>query len=136
MPTPRLLFDLADGIARITVNRPDKLNALNATVIAELGDAVGRIEPSAAIRGVILTGAGTKAFVAGADIAELAGQGADATGKARSRSGPAHDAAAGAVRQAGDGGGQRLRPGRRLRAGDGLPHPDRERGRAASASPR
>ncbi len=73
MPTT-LLFELSDGIARITINRPDKLNALNATVIAELGDAITRVETDAAVRGVILTGAGTKAFVAGADITELAGQ--------------------------------------------------------------
>ena len=69
-----LLFELTDGIARITVNRPDKLNALNAIVIAELGDAVTRIETDSAVRGVIVTGAGEKAFVAGADIAELAAQ--------------------------------------------------------------
>jgi enoyl-CoA hydratase len=73
MPTT-LLFELSDRIARITINRPDKLNALNATVIAELGDAVTRIETDAAIGAVILTGAGQKAFVAGADISELAGQ--------------------------------------------------------------
>lgn len=71
-----LLFDLTDGIARITVNRPDKLNALNAVVIAELDDAAGRIEGDTAIRAVLLTGAGTKAFVAGADITEIGGQGA------------------------------------------------------------
>ena len=82
MPTT-LLFELSDGIARITINRPDKLNALNATVIAELGDAVTRIETDAAVRGVVLTGAGSKAFVAGADISELAGQ-APLEGKARS----------------------------------------------------
>ena len=69
-----LTFDLTDGIARLTVNRPDKLNALNAIVIAELADAVTRIETDAAVRGVIVTGAGTKAFVAGADIAELTEQ--------------------------------------------------------------
>jgi len=68
MPTT-LLFELSNGIARVTINRPDKLNALNATVIAELGDAVTRIETDAAVRGVILTGSGQKAFVAGADIA-------------------------------------------------------------------
>ena len=73
MPTT-LLFELSDGIARVTVNRPDKLNALNATVIAELGDVVTRIETDAAVRGVILTGSGQKAFVAGADIAELTAQ--------------------------------------------------------------
>src|SRR5437868_12014709 len=71
-----LLFDLAGGIARVTVNRPDKLNALNATVIAELDDAIGRVEREADIRAVLLTGAGTKAFVAGADIGEIGGQGA------------------------------------------------------------
>ncbi len=82
MPTT-LLFELSDGIARITINRPDKLNALNATVISELGDAVGRIETDAAVRGVILTGTGAKAFVAGADITELAEQ-SPMEGKARS----------------------------------------------------
>ena len=70
-----LLFDLAEGIARITINRADKLNALNATVIGELALAAERVENDPAIRGVILTGAGSKAFVAGADISELAGQG-------------------------------------------------------------
>jgi enoyl-CoA hydratase len=75
MPFTTLLFDLADGIARITVNRPDKLNALNATVIRELGEAVERVEHEVEIRGVVLTGAGAKAFVAGADIGEIAGQG-------------------------------------------------------------
>ncbi len=70
-----LTFDLTDGIARLTVNRPDKLNVLNAIVINELGDAVTRIETDAAVRGVIVTGAGNKAFVAGADINELTEQG-------------------------------------------------------------
>lgn len=85
MPTT-LLFELTNGIARVTINRPDKLNALNATVIAELGDAVTRIETDVAIRGVILTGAGSKAFVAGADIGELTAQGA-IDGKERSVAG-------------------------------------------------
>jgi enoyl-CoA hydratase len=76
-----LLFDVADGIARVTVNRPDKLNALDATVFAELDDAIGRIETGADVRGVVVTGAG-KAFVAGADITELADQG-PADGRAR-----------------------------------------------------
>lgn len=85
MPTA-LLFALHDGIARVTIDRPDKLNALNATVISELSDAVTRIETDAAVRGVILTGSGQKAFVAGADITELSGQG-PIDGKARSLAG-------------------------------------------------
>jgi enoyl-CoA hydratase len=86
MPYTTLLFDVADGIARVTINRPDKLNALNATVIAELDDAVSRIESDAAVRAILLTGAGTKAFVAGADISEIGGQGA-MEGQARARAG-------------------------------------------------
>jgi enoyl-CoA hydratase len=68
-----ILFEADDsGIAQITVNRPDKLNALSSAVIAELHDAFERIANSAAIRAAIVTGAGEKAFVAGADINELA----------------------------------------------------------------
>jgi enoyl-CoA hydratase len=59
------------GIALVTVNRPDKLNALSAAVIAELRDIFERIGKDPAIRAAILTGAGEKAFVAGADIREL-----------------------------------------------------------------
>src|SRR5437763_14417017 len=62
----------ADGIAQLTVNRPDKLNALNSATVLELEDAFGRARKDPAIRAVILTGAGEKAFVAGADINELA----------------------------------------------------------------
>jgi enoyl-CoA hydratase len=60
-----------DGIVVVTVNRPDKLNALSSAVIGELRDAFGRIGDDTAIRGAIVTGAGEKAFVAGADISEL-----------------------------------------------------------------
>lgn len=63
---------VADGVARVTVARPEKLNALNADVLAGLADAAGRCATDPAVRGVIVTGAGEKAFVAGADIAELA----------------------------------------------------------------
>ncbi len=67
-----LLMDVdPKGIAILTINRPDKLNALNAKVMEELNQAVGLIEEDDSIKGVILTGAGPKAFVAGADIAEL-----------------------------------------------------------------
>jgi enoyl-CoA hydratase len=66
-----LLFDVEDGIAVLTFNRPKVLNALNAATIAELGDAVARVESDRSIRGLLLTGAGEKAFVAGADIAAM-----------------------------------------------------------------
>jgi len=63
------------GVAVITVNRPDKLNALNAATVAELDAAFRAVAADDAVRGVILTGAGSKAFVAGADIGELATMG-------------------------------------------------------------
>jgi enoyl-CoA hydratase len=66
-----LLIDVAGGIARITVNRPDKRNALNAAVRRELLEAFDEVRGDD-VRVVILTGAGSKAFVAGADIGEFA----------------------------------------------------------------
>ncbi len=83
-----LLFEIRDGIAFVTINRPDKLNALNDQVIDELGQAAERIASEAGIKGAILTGAGPKAFVAGADIAVLAQQG-PFDGKARALRGQA-----------------------------------------------
>ena len=83
-----LLFDLRDGIALITINRPDKLNALNDQVMAELADVAQRLATDDVIRGAILTGAGPKAFVAGADIGDLAKQG-PFDGKARALRGQA-----------------------------------------------
>ena len=70
-----LLLETRDGIAFLTINRPDKLNALSDTVVRELHEAVLAIGADPAVRGVILTGAGPKAFVAGADIGDLARQG-------------------------------------------------------------
>ena len=62
----------ADGIAQLTINRPDKLNALNTATVLELEDAFRRARTEPSIRALIVTGAGEKAFVAGADINELA----------------------------------------------------------------
>jgi enoyl-CoA hydratase len=61
-----------DAIAIVTINRPDKLNSLNAEIVAALYDAALELEADREVRGVIITGAGDKAFVAGADISELA----------------------------------------------------------------
>jgi enoyl-CoA hydratase len=72
MPYQNLKAELKDGILTITLNRPDKLNALNQATIAELDKAFQRVYDEADIKAVILTGAGDKAFVAGADIAEIA----------------------------------------------------------------
>jgi enoyl-CoA hydratase len=68
-----LLTALEHGIFTITINRPDKLNALNKTVMAELDAAMDEVYSNADIRSVIITGAGPKAFVAGADISEFTG---------------------------------------------------------------
>ena len=65
--------ELADEICVITLNRPEKLNALNKTVIRELGEAVDEIEVNPEIRGAIITGAGNRAFAAGADIRGFSG---------------------------------------------------------------
>ncbi len=70
-----LLVETRDSIATVTINRPDKLNALNDLVVGELLQAAQALRADAAVRGVILTGAGAKAFIAGADIGDLAKQG-------------------------------------------------------------
>jgi enoyl-CoA hydratase len=80
-----LTFDVADRIATITVNRPDKLNALNDALMDELRTAIAEARRRRDVGAVLLTGAG-RAFVAGADIAELADQRA-IEGKARAERG-------------------------------------------------
>jgi enoyl-CoA hydratase len=67
-----LRVDWDGDVAVVTIDRPDKLNALNAEVVAELGQVFRDLREDDAVRGVILTGGGEKAFVAGADIGELA----------------------------------------------------------------
>ncbi|HPI54408.1 MAG TPA: enoyl-CoA hydratase/isomerase family protein, partial [Chitinophagaceae bacterium] len=66
-----LLFQVENGTATITINRPDKMNALNKDVIADLSAAMDEVYNNATIKSVIITGAGAKAFVAGADISEF-----------------------------------------------------------------
>lgn len=68
-----LLTDLQEGILTITINRPDKMNALNKDVINDLSDALDAAFADVAVMSIILTGAGEKAFVAGADITEFTG---------------------------------------------------------------
>jgi len=66
-----LRVEVADAIATITISREPQLNALSSKVIAELTAACGELEVADDVRAVIVTGAGDKAFVAGADIAEM-----------------------------------------------------------------
>ncbi len=68
-----ILTSLENGIFTITINRPDKLNALNADVFTELNKAIVEVGNNSEIRSAIITGAGPKAFVAGADITEFDG---------------------------------------------------------------
>ena len=73
MTAPLLQIDTAHGVRTIRINRPDKLNALNAATLDALDAAFADADADAAVRAVVLTGAGPKAFVAGADIAEMNG---------------------------------------------------------------
>lgn len=67
-----ILTQVTDHISTITINRPDKLNALNKETILELSQAIDQAEEDKNVRVIILTGSGEKAFVAGADISEFA----------------------------------------------------------------
>ncbi len=71
MPESLLLKTRHDAVLQITVNRPDKLNALNAATLDALDDAFAEAAVDEGVRAIVLTGAGPKAFVAGADIAEM-----------------------------------------------------------------
>src|ERR1044072_3680722 len=68
-----ILTALEGGIFTVTINRPDKLNALNKDVMNDLEAVMREIEDTPEVRGVIITGAGQKGFVAGADISEFIG---------------------------------------------------------------
>jgi enoyl-CoA hydratase len=74
MSFQNLLFEIKNKIAYVTLNRPDKLNALNWKTMQELHEALSSVRDDLNVVGVILTGAGEKAFAAGADINELAQQ--------------------------------------------------------------
>jgi enoyl-CoA hydratase len=71
MQREHLLLEVSEGIATITINRPNAMNAMTRTILEELQDAVLEIARRPEIRVAIITGAGSKAFVAGADIAAM-----------------------------------------------------------------
>ena len=72
MELNNLSYELQDGIATVTIDRPKALNALNRETLGELAEVCDHIAADEDVRVLILTGAGEKAFVAGADIKELA----------------------------------------------------------------
>lgn len=72
MSTDYVLLEVNDGIGWLTVNRPDSLNALTSAVVAALESALRDLEQDRAVKVVVVTGAGEKAFVAGGDIKEMA----------------------------------------------------------------
>src|SRR5437016_13988463 len=77
MPSePAVLYAQADGIATVTMNRPEVRNAINAEMLCRLADAWQDINDDASIRAVIFTGTGEQAFSAGADLGPLARPGA------------------------------------------------------------
>lgn len=67
-----ILLEKAHGIATVTLNRPRQMNAINSQMIEELGQTLDALATDATVRVVVLTGAGEKAFAAGADIAAMA----------------------------------------------------------------
>jgi len=72
---PVLVVDVAEGVARVTLNRPEVRNALNETLLGELDTALRRLEDDAAARVIVLRGAGDRAFCAGADLKRLGDRG-------------------------------------------------------------
>jgi enoyl-CoA hydratase len=69
-----VLYEVLDGVAKITINRPSKYNALNSAVISELTKLMKEAESDSGVRVVIITGAGDRAFAAGADISAFPGR--------------------------------------------------------------
>jgi len=71
MTYKNLILEQREAVVQITINRPDKLNALNLETLIELGDAIEDATGDDGVRAMIITGSGSKAFVAGADISEI-----------------------------------------------------------------
>ncbi|MGQ4871688.1 MAG: enoyl-CoA hydratase/isomerase family protein [Candidatus Thorarchaeota archaeon] len=74
MSEQEVLYEVSDGVATITINRPKKYNALNIAVVKRLRELFEQAEKDESVRVVVLTGAGEKAFAAGADITEFQGK--------------------------------------------------------------
>ncbi|MFL5764850.1 MAG: enoyl-CoA hydratase/isomerase family protein [Bacteroidia bacterium] len=86
MAFENILTAIDNNVLTITINRPDKLNALNKKTVEEIGTAVGDAEKNSDVKAIIITGSGPKSFVAGADIAEFVGLSVE-QGKALAKAG-------------------------------------------------
>ena len=84
-----LLIDREDNIAVLTINRPDKYNALNDEVVAEISAAADELASDGEVRAIVITGAGGKAFISGADVGMLQEMTSSAQAVANSRRGQA-----------------------------------------------
>ena len=126
MTYQHLILDRDASVAVVTINRPEKRNALNSETVDELRRAVLALKHDDAVRAVIVTGAGDKAFIAGADISELAVQ-TPVGGREHAHRGQHVLRSDGNDGQAGDRRDQRRRAWRRVRAGDGVHDPNRGR---------
>jgi enoyl-CoA hydratase len=82
MTDPILLHTEPNGVATLTFNRPDTMNALNRAAMRQLADTIHQLEGDAALRVLIVTGAGTKAFCSGGDLVELRDQPTEADARA------------------------------------------------------
>src|SRR5580700_7115230 len=87
MPYDFIISERLDGVGFVTLNRPDKLNALSYDLVRELDDALTGFEEDDAIKAVVITGAGERAFSAGADIHEMADLSADELAERQARRG-------------------------------------------------
>jgi len=86
MAYENLLIERDGGVLVVTINRPEKLNALNTKTVTELGQVMDEAGSDSAVKAIVLTGSGEKSFVAGADINELAVQ-TPVSGREHARSG-------------------------------------------------
>ena len=119
MTYENILYEVNDRLATVTVNRPKVLNALNDKTISELLAVFHEIAHDDGVGAVILTGAGEKSFIAGADINEISQKTPDTAKKMALKGAdvPEPDREPG---QAGHRGDKRVRAGRRLRDSDGV----------------
>jgi 2-(1,2-epoxy-1,2-dihydrophenyl)acetyl-CoA isomerase len=83
MPTPKVLLERDGGVATVTLNRPERMNALDLELMTELPRVLGELAVDTSVRCVVLTGAGERAFSAGGDVQAMGGEGLFPSGSGR-----------------------------------------------------